>query len=155
MSVPKAAPWAFHDPADHTLKTAQLTLVDGGHVDLPWHGTMTAGVVHEQPAPARVDGGHRELPTPRTTDFNTPGSAYGHIRADRLQLRDVNVLLPTPQAHETGRTPEAHIAMRAGLEGGPRRTITSLEVLAKNGMRQPDHTTAGLHGMLPHGGGAP
>lgn len=47
-------------------------------------------------------------------------------------------LLPTPTAHDDGRSPEAHLAMKARMPGGPRQTITSLSVLARNGLQQPD-----------------
>lgn len=44
-------------------------------------------------------------------------------------------LLPTPTAHDDGKSPEAHLAMKARLPGGPRSSITSLSVLARNAMR--------------------
>lgn len=50
-------------------------------------------------------------------------------------------LVPTPAAHDDGKSPEAHMAMKARLPGGPRRAITSLAVLAvlaRNGFVQPD-----------------
>ena len=37
------------------------------------------------------------LPTPLTTDWNTPASEWNPDR-DRLQLRDISVMLPTPHA---------------------------------------------------------
>ncbi len=40
-------------------------------------------------------------------------------------------LWPTPCAQEDGKTPEAHLAMKARMKGGPRYTITSLQVAAK------------------------
>jgi hypothetical protein len=49
---------------------------------------------------------HWLLPTPLTTDYNTPASEWG--KEDRLQLRDINVLLPTPAVMDMGSnyTPE-------------------------------------------------
>jgi hypothetical protein len=38
---------------------------------------------------------------------------------------------PTPCAHDDGKTPEAHLAMKARMKGGPRSTITSLAVMVK------------------------
>lgn len=38
---------------------------------------------------------------------------------------------PTPVAHDDGKTPEAHMAMKARMKGGPRRTPTSLTVVVK------------------------
>ena len=46
-------------------------------------------------------------------------------------------VLPTPVAKDDGKSPEAHLAMKARMKGGPRYTITSLAVLARNGMEQP------------------
>lgn len=40
-------------------------------------------------------------------------------------------LWPTPVAHDDGKTPEAHMAMKARMPGGARRTITSLNVMVK------------------------
>lgn len=44
-------------------------------------------------------------------------------------------LLPTPVARDDGKSPEAHLAMEARM--GNRYSITSLEVLARAGWRQP------------------
>ena len=44
-------------------------------------------------------------------------------------------LLPTPVAHGDGKSPKAHLAMRARM--GNRYSITSLDVLARAGFRQP------------------
>jgi hypothetical protein len=38
---------------------------------------------------------------------------------------------PTPTAQDDQKSPEAHLAMKARMKGGPRYTITSLEVLSK------------------------
>jgi hypothetical protein len=40
-------------------------------------------------------------------------------------------LWPTPCAQEDGKSPEAHLAMKARMKGGPRYTVTSLNVAAK------------------------
>lgn len=42
-------------------------------------------------------------------------------------------LWPTPVAHDDGKSPEAHLAMKARMKGGPRHTITSLTVMVKAG----------------------
>jgi DNA (cytosine-5)-methyltransferase 1 len=39
-------------------------------------------------------------------------------------------------AKDDGKTPEAHMAMKARMPGGPRKTITSLAVLARNDFQQ-------------------
>jgi hypothetical protein len=46
-------------------------------------------------------------------------------------------LLPTPAAHDDGKTPEQHLEMKRNLPGGPRLRITSLTVLARAGFVQP------------------
>lgn len=38
---------------------------------------------------------------------------------------------PTPTAQDDNKTPEAHLAMKARMPGGPRSTVTSLNVAAK------------------------
>jgi hypothetical protein len=38
-------------------------------------------------------------------------------------------------AHDDGKTPEAHMAMKRRMPGGERKTITSLAVLARNGFQ--------------------
>lgn len=48
------------------------------------------------------------------------------------------VLVPTPVAHDDGKTSEAHMAMKSRMSGGARHTITSLAVLARNGFVQAD-----------------
>ena len=40
-------------------------------------------------------------------------------------------LWPTPVAQPDGKTPKAHMAMKAAMKDGPRRTITDLQVMAK------------------------
>lgn len=40
-------------------------------------------------------------------------------------------LWPTTVAQDDGKTPEAHLAMKARMKGGPRKTITSLQVMVK------------------------
>ncbi len=39
---------------------------------------------------------------------------------------------PTPVANDDNKTPEAHMAMKARMKGGPRNTITSLQVAVKS-----------------------
>jgi len=70
------------------------------------------------------------LPTPCARDGKGPGHQYGLpdlIEAGRRPLG----LLPTPVARDTGRSPEGHLAMRAGLPGGARTSVTSLAVAAR------------------------
>jgi hypothetical protein len=46
-------------------------------------------------------------------------------------VQDAVQLWPTPVAHDDGKTPEAHLAMKARMPGGPRHAITSLTVAIK------------------------
>ena len=59
-------------------------------------------------------------------------------------------LLPTPTANDDNKSPEAHMAMKQRMKGGPRNTITSLQVMAKAGLLPTPHsnchTGAGEHG---------
>jgi hypothetical protein len=70
------------------------------------------------------------LPTPLTTDYNTPASEWG--KEDRLQLRDINVLLPTPAVNDmgAGKDPEAWnewAAKQKAADGRPAPHGKSLE----------------------------
>lgn len=49
-------------------------------------------------------------------------------------------VFPTPVARDDNKSPEAHMRMKARMKGGPRNTITSLAVLARNGFVQADGT---------------
>ena len=51
-------------------------------------------------------------------------------------------MLPTPVAKDDGKSPAAHMAMKARMPGGARNTITSLAVLARNDFRQADGSQA-------------
>lgn len=64
-------------------------------------------------------------------DAERNGSAYQ--RRPLVRLTDVtdSSLWPTPVAHDDGKTPEAHMAMKRRMPGGPRQTITSLNVMVK------------------------
>jgi hypothetical protein len=42
--------------------------------------------------------------------------------------------LPTPVAHDDGKSYEAHMAMKARMKGGPRHKCTSLAVMARSNM---------------------
>jgi hypothetical protein len=62
-------------------------------------------------------------------------------------------LWPTPVAHDDGKTPEAHLAMKARMPGGPRKTITSLTVMVKAVERGlwPTPTANRWDGLQSHG----
>lgn len=54
-----------------------------------------------------------------------PGSKHSVTLSHAVQM------WPTPVAHDDGKTPEAHMAMKRRMKGGPRKTITSLSVMVK------------------------
>ena len=58
---------------------------------------------------------------------------------------------PTPVAHDDGKTPEAHMAMKARMKGGPRHTCTSLTVMVKGieARMWPTPTAAASKGSCP------
>ena len=90
------------------------------------------------PATDAIGGG--VLPTPKAADGQR-GRDKARARPDtkgRELATVVRDLLPTPVARDDGKTPAAHMAMKQRMKGGPRQTITSLSVLARNGMQQPD-----------------
>ena len=70
------------------------------------------------------------LPTPLTSDGNPPASDYG--QEDRLQLRDINALLPTPAVNDmgAGKDPQAWnewAARQKAADGRPAPHGKSLE----------------------------
>jgi hypothetical protein len=95
-------------------------------------------------------------PTPRKEGYDAQGAGHGD-----LVYEVKNRLWPTPCAQEDGKSPEAHLAMKARMKGGPRHTVTSLTVAAKlwptptvpnGGRRNPEGTS--LTGLKPDGGKA-
>ena len=93
-----------YDPATHSLKTWQLSLVEDWNecsVTLPRSGTMRSGRLYPRHPWARPTG----------------GSASG--------------LLPTPVAKDDGKSFEAHMAMKERMG---RNTCSSLAVMARSGM---------------------
>lgn len=59
------------------------------------------------------------------------GSAKRQQQGLNLGLKDQAAQWPTPCANDDNKTPEAHMAMKARIKGGPRNTITSLQVLVQ------------------------
>jgi hypothetical protein len=112
--------------------------------------------VSEPWQPAALFSPAQDCSTPGCTkpDGNTNGSA-SPIRGDEGCLPGGSPvplftttcepcevkLLPTPVAHDDGKTPEAHLTNKArrsaATDGANRTQITSLEVLARAGFRQP------------------
>jgi hypothetical protein len=84
-------------------------------------------------APATGEIGGGVLPTPTTQEWKRRGPNSSQQGLSNTE----NWMLPTPVAKDDGKSPDAHLAMKARMKGGPRYTITSLAVLARNGMEQP------------------
>lgn len=58
---------------------------------------------------------------------------------------------PTPVSNDDNKTPEAHMAMKRRMKGGPRNTITSLQVMAQTwpSPRAEDSEATGAHRGTP------
>ena len=109
------AAFAYFDPASSSWRTCQASLLaDSGESCTTWprRGTWDRGFAYELLTSA--------LPTSESDSSSSPE------------------LLPTPAAHDDGKTPEQHRQMKANLAGGPRTRITSLAVLARADFEQPE-----------------
>lgn len=66
---------------------------------------------------------------------DTPGMSTagpdGRVRIDQLPRQVAAAMWPTAVANDDNKSPEAHMAMKARMKGGPRKCITSLQVMAK------------------------
>lgn len=69
-------------------------------------------------------------PTARATDGTKGGPNQAGSKGD-LMLPSAAAQWPTPVANDDNKSPEAHLAMKARMKGGPRQTITSLQVLVQ------------------------
>ena len=123
----------------------------------PRSGSMRAGVCTAQPrsalpiaasasssweSPREADGGPRgssagfglrdqtrQWQTPATDSFRSRGGARkSGVMHPGTTLTDAARLWPTPAAQDDNKTPEAHMAMKQRMKGGPRSTVTSLQV---------------------------
>lgn len=98
--------FAWYDPASSSWRTSQLSLP----IDTP---SASSSPTWPRAGMTRNGTAYRLRPSaPRTS---VTGSS----------------LWPTPVAHDDGKTPEAHLAMKQRMPGGPRSTITSLTVMVK------------------------
>ena len=68
--------------------------------------------------------------SPRATDGTKGGPNQAGSKGD-LMLPSQVCQWPTPVANDDNKTPEAHMAMKSRMKGGPRNTITSLQVLVQ------------------------
>ena len=96
--------FAWWDPDSCSWKTCQGSLLPDSErlpPDWPSSGTTSSGTAYRRPP---------LVPRTSVTDSS---------------------LWPTAVAHDDNKTPEAHLAMKARMPGGPRQTITSLNVMVK------------------------
>ena len=145
------------DRATSSWKTSQQSLLPDSAQSLetwPRAGMTVDGRAyqHRQPVPRTTvigGGALQSVPTPRANDAEKRG------RFDPTNPRNglpaYALMWPTPVAHDDGKTPEAHMAMKARMKGGPRHTCTSLTVMVKGieaGM-WPTPTAAASKGSCP------
>ncbi len=95
-----------------------------------WHDLDRLGVgatgLTLLPTPNAADAW---VPAPATENTMRRGDPNGPLRRSSGSLpKDLAMLLPTPCAHPDGKSPEAHMAMKANMPGGPRSTPTDLRV---------------------------
>ena len=149
------AEWSGHQPSCSSRTCGACSLQTAGTlwpesfqgwpVAATWDGTGLSELPTLEPA---TDGNgcssEPTLPTPRAN--RTVADSHGVSTYD---------LLPTPTAHDDGKSPEAYSTMRRNLPGGPRSTISSLSVLARNGMEPmlPTPTASDAKGPSPNHGG--
>jgi hypothetical protein len=119
---------AKYDPDSHSLKTAQLSLIEdwtGYSLTLPRSGLMLDGQCWELPMLGRITRGTESgfLPTPVATDagsgrMNTSTSA-GSTPRPTLALMARKDLWPTPQARDfrSGDKPDSQRAQRKIAQG--------------------------------------
>jgi len=112
--------------------SAPLTDVTGSS---PLLGTPTAHPRTQ--TPRQVDDGSqlandlvRLLPTP-VARTNGGAEVSSASREGGRMLEESVKLLPTPVANDDNKSVEAHLAMKQRMKGGPRKEITSLQVLSK------------------------
>jgi len=142
--------FAWWDRSTSCWRTSQRSLLTDWTLyseRWPKQGLMLNGHVFRRQmwAPAIEGTGGGALPTPvaQTGQGGAKGVDGGSGARQMLatagfpRSAGAPTLLPTPVAKDDGKSPEAHLAMKARMKGGPRNTITSLAVLARNGMEQP------------------
>ena len=59
------------------------------------------------------------------------GGVSARRMSERPTVESGSLCWPTPVSNDDNKTPEAHMAMKQRMKGGPRNTITSLQVLAQ------------------------
>lgn len=132
-------PFAFFDQESCSWKTSRPSFTEDSlpsSETWPRSGTCRPGGVYPLPPLEPLtdaSGGSSLLPTPAASD-GSRGPDYAAATREGTggdSLTTTVALLPTPVAHDDGKSPAAHLAMKARMPGGARKAITSLAVLAR------------------------
>lgn len=148
----------FHPRLDGSLEAFSETW--------PRAGILSGGTAYQrQPLARRI--AERESSSSeswRTPDAHCARGSYTSEnmprRIDRgmpLKLNDQIMhpeMWPTPVANDDNKSPEAHMAMKARMKGGPRNTITSLNVMVKAQQLWPTPRAGNPGSRKPGTGGA-
>src|SRR5690554_3998875 len=118
---PSRRPFAYFDPGSSSWRTCQGSFPLGSLPEpsptWPRSGTWDLGNAYERPTWARRTAANVSslppglLPTPRATD-GTKGGPNQRGSSGDLMLPSAVQLLPTPVAHDSGNTPEQHLAKK-------------------------------------------
>ena len=113
------------------------------------------GDVAHRPHMPELVGQAQAWPTPKGTDGTKGGPNQAGSKGD-LMLPSAAALWPTPVANDDNKSPEAHLAMKARMKGGPRQTITSLQVLVQQwptpAARDSKGANSAEHALITGGG---
>lgn len=118
-------PWSSSKTSLLLFNTSSQSEIDYQH----WATGLRRAYSARVKSARRIDASDSLLwPTAQTHDVGTRGntSADHHYRAHDLSNAAED--WPTPCANDDNKSPEAHLAMKARMRGGPRNTITSLQV---------------------------
>mgnify|MGYP006921322867 CR=1 FL=1 len=163
----EAAYWATPTSSDNSNRTTKIAPSHGIS-----HGLVLAGqaaswatpkandaekrgnVAHRPHMPELV-GQAQAWPTPKGTDGTKGGPNQAGSKGD-LMLPSAAAQWPTPVANDDNKSPEAHLAMKARMKGGPRQTITSLQVLVQQwptpAARDSKGANSAEHALITGGG---
>jgi len=120
-----------YDPDSRLWRTRQCSLLgDSEWFSETWPrwGLMRDGEswelpMSERPTFARGYGSPQRIATPT--------AAANQLAPSMRRHPSCAAMWPTPVAHDDGKTPKAHMRMKANMKGGPRHKPTSLTVMVK------------------------
>lgn len=135
--------WLSCDPPDSWVRTllgtstwASMTCYLTWKKSVTPHGRLLFRLVPSTPRTAGIGSGL--WPTPDTPsggrsmpEGTTPTGKTPDGRKVTVGLENAARMWPTPVANDDNKSPEAHMAMKQRMKGGPRHTITSLQVMVK------------------------